>query len=445
MIRPYTALPTVDVDGKRLRAIGILKTVEEAVAAEGDCVRLRFANSADLVVLGGARHVRDWQQHEARFGKDVMTLPSSAAVGRLLLGDALTFAQDGDEWRRVRKLTLPQVNPKCASLQRALTESADWIVEEFATSAPVALRTLTLEWAVRAVMPPFIGHTCTLREGQRFATDTHQAFYALIQKAATVDRNALLRDPTLLNYRQRLHALVDASLNGIAEEPDTMLAQLYHALDVARHPDRKASLVNQVMGNLSGSIDNPATSLQWCLIHLARHPEVQARIYQEASALPRDGIGLQKCPITLAAVKEALRLTPVSSLVERTVLQDIDIDGYRLPAGTAVLFSPWLVHHDARFWPEPMRFNIDRFLQGPIPPYHYFPFGTGKRHCVGMSLSLHQLVITLARLSLSCRYQLSTGTRTVDLRPEFGLNLAPRGDVSLTATPLAAPISADSF
>jgi len=80
MIRPYTALPTVDVDGKRLRAIGILKTVEEAVAAEGDCVRLRFANSADLVVLGGARHVRDWQQHEARFGKDVMTLPSSAPL-----------------------------------------------------------------------------------------------------------------------------------------------------------------------------------------------------------------------------------------------------------------------------------------------------------------------------------------------------------------------------
>ncbi|MFP1910040.1 cytochrome P450 [Lonsdalea quercina] len=445
MIRPYTALPTVDVDGKRLRAIGILKTVEEAVAAEGDCVRLRFANSADLVVLGGARHVRDWQQNEARFGKDVMTLPSSAAVGRLLLGDALTFAQDGDEWRRVRKLTLPQVNPKCASLQRALTESADWIVEQFATSAPVTLRTLTLEWAVRAVMPPFIGHTCTLREGQRFATDTHQAFYALIQKAATVDRNALLRDPTLLNYRQRLHTLVDASLNGIAEEPDTMLAQLYHALDIARHPERKASLVNQVMGNLSGSIDNPATSLQWCLIHLARHPEVQARIYQEARALPHDGIGLQKCPITLAAVKEALRLTPVSSLVERTVLQDIDIDGYRLPAGTAVLFSPWLVHHDARFWPEPMRFNIDRFLQGPIPPYHYFPFGTGKRHCVGMSLSLHQLVTTLARLSLSCRFQLATGTRPVDLRPEFGLNLAPRGHVSLTATPLAAPISADSF
>lgn len=445
MIRPYAVLPTFEVDGTRLRAIGILKTVEEAVATEGDCVRLRFADSADLVVLGGARHVRDWQQKEACFGKDVMTLPSSAAVGRLLLGDALTFAQDGDEWRQVRKLTLPQVNPKCASLQRALTESADWLVEQFATSMPVTLRALTLEWAVRAVMPPFIGHTCTLREGQRFAIDTHQAFYALIRKAATVDRSALLHDPTLLDYRQRLHALVDASLNGIAEEPDTMLAQLYHALDVARHPERKASLANQVMGNLSGSIDNPATSLQWCLIHLARHPEVQTRIYQEARAQPRDGISLQKCPLTLAAVKEALRLTPVSSLVERTVLQDIDIDGYRLPAGTAVLFSPWLVHHDARVWPEPMRFNIDRFLQGPVPPYHYFPFGTGKRHCVGMSLSLHQLVITLARLSLSCRVQLATGTRPVDLRPEFGLNLAPRGDVSLTATPLAAPISADSF
>ncbi|OSN04341.1 cytochrome P450 [Lonsdalea iberica] len=445
MIRPYAVLPTFEVDGTRLRAIGILKTVEEAVATEGDCVRLRFADSADLVVLGGARHVRDWQQKEACFGKDVMTLPSSAAVGRLLLGDALTFAHDGDEWRRVRKLTLPQVNPKCASLQRALTESADWLVEQFATSMPVTLRALTLEWAVRAVMPPFIGHTCTLREGQRFAIDTHQAFYALIRKAATVDRSALLHDPTLLNYRQRLHALVDASLSGIAKEPDTMLAQLYHALDVARHPERKASLANQVMGNLSGSIDNPATSLQWCLIHLARHPEVQTRIYQEARAQPRDGISLQKCPLTLAAVKEALRLTPVSSLVERTVLQDIDIDGYRLPAGTAVLFSPWLVHHDARVWPEPMRFNIDRFLQGPVPPYHYFPFGTGKRHCVGMSLSLHQLVITLARLSLSCRVQLATGTRPVDLRPEFGLNLAPRGDVSLTATPLAAPISADSF
>lgn len=445
MIRPYTALPTVDVDEKRLRALGILKTVEEAVAAEGDVVRLRFANSADLVVLGGARHVRYWQQNDDRFGKDVLTLPSSAAVGRLLLGDALTFAQDGDEWRQRRKLTVPQVNPKCASLQQSVTESADWLVGQFATSAPVALRDLTLEWAVRAVMPPFIGHRCTRREGQRFATETHQAFYALIQKAATVDRETLLRDPILLNYRQRLHTLVEASLLGIADEPDTMLAQLYHALDVARHPERKASLVNQVMGNLSGSIDNPATSLQWCLIHLARHTDVQARIAQETRALPPDGISLQKCPVTLAAVKESLRLTPVSSLVERTVLQDIEIAGYRIPTGTAILFSPWLVHHDARLWPEPMQFNVDRFLQGPIPPYHYFPFGTGKRHCVGMSLSLHQLVITLARLSQRCQFQLAPGTRPVDLRPEFGLSLAPRGDVSLTATPLATPVSLGSF
>ncbi|OSM95654.1 MULTISPECIES: cytochrome P450 [Lonsdalea] len=445
MIRPYTALPTVDVDGKRLRTIGILKTVEDAVAAAGDLVRLRFADSADLVVLGGASQVRYWQQNDDRFGKDVMTLPSSAAIGRLLLGDALTFAQEGDEWRRGRKLTVPQVNPKCAPLQQSVTESAAWLADQFATSAPVALRDLTLEWAVRAVMPPFIGHTCTLREGQRFATETHRAFYALIQKAATVDRETLLNDPLLLNYRQRLHTLVEASLIGIADEPDTMLAQFYHALDVAHYPERKASLVNLVMGNLSGSIDNPATSLQWCLIHLARHPDVQARIAQETHALPPDGIGLQKCPVTLAAVKEALRLTPVSSLVERTVLQDIEIEGYGIPAGTAILFSPWLVQHDARIWPEPMQYNIDRFLQGPIPPYHYFPFGTGKRHCVGMSLTLHHLVITLARLSLSCRFQLAPGTRPVDLRPEFGLNLAPRGDVSLTVTPLAIPVSTGSF
>lgn len=442
MTLPRSALPTVVVDMKRLHAFGILKIVEEAVAAQGDLVRLRFADSADLVVLGAARHVRFWQQHYDRFAKEVMKLPSSSAVGRLLLGDALTFARDGDEWRQGRKLTMPLVSPKLDLMQRALGDCADWLVSRFAAPQPLKLRELTLEWAVRSVMPPFIGRAVTLQEGKRFATETHQAFYYLIQQAAVSDRDTLLNDPALHAWRRGLHDIVNAGLQGREAEPDTMLAQLWQALEVATHPERHASLVNLVMGNLSGSIDNPATSLQWCLIHLAQHPEVQERIRQEASALDPACNALQKYPVTQAAVKEALRLTPVSSLIERTLREETEIDGYLIPADTNVLFSPWLVHRDAGFWHQPLQFNVDRFLQGAIPPHHYFPFGTGKRNCVGMTLALNQLVLTLARLSLSCRYQLAPTTRRPELRPEFGLNLAPRGDVALIATPLTTQLSA---
>ncbi|WP_021015516.1 cytochrome P450 [Prodigiosinella confusarubida] len=436
MTLPYDALPAHQVALQRLQAIGVLRIIEEAVQQHGPLVRLQFAGSEDLVILGAAEHVRFWQNHYDSFAKEISTLPSSSAVGRILLGDALTFAADGDEWRKGRRLTMPLVSPRLDTIQLALTDSAEWLVAQFQSGAVNSLRDVCGEWAVRAVMPPFMGQVFSLQESKLFAAEIHKAFFDLIQKATTSNRETLLQAPELLKIRQKMNDMVDRAIANMNNEPDTMLAALYRAMEIDQHPSQKSSLVNLVIGNLSGSIDNPATSLQWCLIHLAQHPEVQARIRQEAAGLDYRNWSIQKCPVTLAAVRECLRLTPVSSLIERTTRQRVEIEGYLLPPGVNVMFSPWLVHRNAQLWPEPLRFDIDRFLHDTVPTHHFFPFGTGKRNCVGMTLSLNQLTITLSRLALSCRWQVAASTRALDLRPQFDLNLAPRGDVALTASPL---------
>jgi cytochrome P450 len=180
--------------------------------------------------------------------------------------------------------------------------------------------------------------------------------------------------------------------------------------------------------------ETTANALAWALHLLANHPAEQDLVRAELAALdePATVADLPRLRYTGAVVNETMRLYPPAWVILRHLTQERTIAGYRLAAGSALLFSPWVVHRDPQWWPEPHRFRPDRWLSGEVPPhrYAYFPFGGGPRQCIGNDFAITEAVLVLATLLRDWRVAAALGTPPV--RPRPLVTLRPGDGVWLT-------------
>ncbi|MET2948315.1 cytochrome P450 [Vibrio owensii] len=431
-----TTLPCHRVSNRALQAKGILDAIEKAYQPDSPMFTLQFDNGSQTLILADSRHVQYWLDHDDHFTKEMNDTRSSSALGRIQLGQSLTFAHDGDEWRQLRALTTPTVNPKQPGLKQANEDAALWLSDCFSSQSIIGdLWPLCLEWATRCVLAPFLGSQIDTDTAIALTKRHQEVFFHLVEQAEYQDKAALYLDLHVQAFRSELALIIDKALHHAPPDDTTQLRQLAQRLDIQRHPEQLAFLTDLMMGNLLGSVDNPASTLQWCLVHLARHPKVIAQIRQESHNMAHRGWSIQRCPVTLAAIKECLRLSPVQPLVERCTARDIILDGVPIAKGTHVLFCSWLIHRNAQYWPHPDEFDIHRFTERQRPdPTQYFPFGIGPRTCVGMSLTLNQLAMALLVLCREHDWSLDQSVTSLQLRPEFKLNLRPRGPICIRTT-----------
>jgi cytochrome P450 len=103
-----------------------------------------------------------------------------------------------------------------------------------------------------------------------------------------------------------------------------------------------------------------------------------------------------KLPLLDATVREVLRLQPVVPMVGRVLQRPMRVGGWDLPSGTPVLLSIYLVQRRPDIYPDPTRFDPDRFLRQKFAPSEWFPFGGGIRRCIGVAFALFEMKIVLA-------------------------------------------------
>ncbi len=126
-----------------------------------------------------------------------------------------------------------------------------------------------------------------------------------------------------------------------------------------------------------------------------------------------------------------MRLYPPAWIVGRRAIGEYAVDGYTLPPRSIVLVSPYVLHRDARFFPEPDRFMPERWtpeFRQALPPFAYFPFGGGTRRCIGESFAWMELVLVMATLAQQWRLRLVPGhpvvpQPVVTLRLKHGLRM----------------------
>jgi cytochrome P450 len=143
--------------------------------------------------------------------------------------------------------------------------------------------------------------------------------------------------------------------------------------------------------------DTTASALSHLLFHLGQNPELQQRLRVEAQAIDKpylDYEDLDKMPLMEVAVKEALRLHPSVMMMQRRTINDCELGGYKIPPNTILFLAPQHTHRMAEYWDEPLKFDIDRWLEPRMEhkrhTFSWVGFGGGAHKCIGMHFALMQ-------------------------------------------------------
>ncbi len=222
-----------------------------------------------------------------------------------------------------------------------------------------------------------------------------------------------------------LLALIARKRMDASAQPD-VLAALIRARDDDGTGMTDVELLGQTTTLLIAGHETSSNALTWTLFLLSQHPEVQADLVDELeSVLHGDAPAveqLRSLPLLERVVKESMRLIPPGALTSRVATAPFAIGPYELPKDAIVTISQYLTHRLPDLYPEPRRFQPQRWEHIDPSPYEYLPFGAGPRMCIGASFAMMEIKIVLAMLLQRYRLQPVPGTR-VDWQVK--LTLAP--------------------
>jgi cytochrome P450 len=174
------------------------------------------------------------------------------------------------------------------------------------------------------------------------------------------------------------------------EERDDVLSLMLAARHEGGSPMSDAEIRDELLTLLVAGHETTATALAWAVERLARHPEKLEHLREEVLA--------GEHAYLTATIQETLRLRPVISIVIRRLTEPVEVGGYELPAGAAVVPAIHLVHRDPRIYPDPERFLPERFLEQPPGTYTWIPFGGGVRRCLGAAFAQFEMTVVLREL-----------------------------------------------
>jgi len=216
-------------------------------------------------------------------------------------------------------------------------------------------------------------------------------------------------------------------------QPKDLLARLVAARDAETGGGMNAKEVrDEVVTIFMAGHETTAQALTWTWYLLALHPAVEARLHDEVGAVLGGRTphydDIAKLAYTRMVIEESMRLYPPAHTMAREPIAADEILGSRIAAGSIVLISPWLLHRKASLWPEPHRFNPERFAAEP-PRYSYIPFGAGQRICIGAAFAMTEAILILAMIAQRYRLRLKSAH---PIEPQGLITLRPRHGMRMT-------------
>lgn len=225
---------------------------------------------------------------------------------------------------------------------------------------------------------------------------------------------ALSRIPTPGNRRYlaaiaRAHPVIRA-LTAQSESSTTsrqnLLAQLTSARDhETGRPMGAQQIHDEIVTFFLAGTESPGTILSWIFYQLAQNPEIENQLHEELDRVlagrPVELADLHRLPYVDRLLTEASRYY-ASWAFTRRALRSVQLGATTIPAGSIVMYSPYMLHHDPRFFAEPDSFNPDRWLASPtksLPRGAFVPFGNGGHRCIGESLAGVQMTVAVATIA----------------------------------------------
>jgi len=405
-----------------------LSLLQDLQSQYGNLVGLEQENGRQAVFINDAAEVRQLLvKHHSKYRKG----PGFERV-RMLLGNGI-IVSDGDIWRRARTMIQPAFSRqnvhRLISLMIDSTQKRAIAWEEVARAGgelniTQEMSDFGLELILRTVFGP---------DYERRIMQDGKNPFAFLSRDSTRDLRVVMQ---LRELRELLLSIIAERRAQVDIEQFDFLSIYLSATDKSGNGFTNDELLDELMTLIVAGYETSAGTLNWAWYLIARNAEAERQLLQEARqklAQPNliDQESLTDMVYAQALLEETLRLYPPVWLFTRRAEHNDVFTDFDVSAGADIYLSPYILHRTKEYWPDPDRFDPDRF--GPHGQYKkgdrpYFPFSLGPRRCLGEYFSFLEMKVHLGLLIQNFHMTLAT---EIEPELELGINLRTLNDIFL--------------
>ncbi len=390
------------------------------------------------------------QQVMVTNGKNYPKSPISRQTLKPLLGNGL-FVSEGELWQRQRKISSP------VGHSNRLAGYADTVIREGqAMLADWRRRPADSEIDVSEAFTILTADViCQLMFSYRLGDKVHTLYDSFQEYTATHGRMHLaellglpdwLPRPGMLKGRRAvkkfdsvIHDIIAASRDANGDIPDNLIQMLVAYRDENGKPMPPSLIRDEVASIFLAGHETTALTVGWAFYLLELHPDIEARLHAELDRVlggrTPTFADVPSLVFTRAIIDETLRLYPPVHVFSKQAVAADEICGQKIPVGSYITISSWVLHRHKLLWEDPDAFKPDRFLpenSDKIIPFSYIPFGAGARVCLGKHLGLLESVLLLAMIAQSFKLRVREG---FVVKPVGRMTLRPQGGLPMRITP----------
>ncbi len=356
---------------------------------------------------------------------------------RWFFGEGL-LTNEGESWLRQRRLSQPAFHrERISSYGEIMTGYTAQMLEKWRDGETrdihQEMMRLTLQIVVRALFNVEAEETQQISLAMNYVMRSATGIRLLVPPIARY-----LPTPHMIGFRRAVRHLDETVYSIIArhrahQDSGDLLSMLINARDEDGSRMSDKQLRDEVLTFLLAGHETTALALTWTWYLLSQHPDVEERLHRELDYVLAGGLpqfsDLPRLSYAERVIKESMRLYPPAWSVARTVISDFELRGYRIPSGANVVMSQWIMHRHPKYFPEPEKFDPDRWLgerSQTLPRFAYFPFGGGPRQCIGASFAMMEATLLLATIAQQFQLRRAPDHRVVPvpsftLRPKYGM------------------------
>lgn len=411
----------------------------QAQTTYGDIYQLNLGVT-ELMVLNHPRHAQHVLVDNARNYRKGGPIWDSL---RTLLGNGLPVSE-GDFWLRQRRMMQPHFHRR--RLAALTNEIADALAQGLAVwpeaagpEDPFDVMQGVTQLTMRVIMRALFGTSLP----QSDMADASQALAFtldhLLQGIFTQSLPSWLPVPGRRRYAQAVATIdrvVFDAIDRCRSNPDegSLIPMLLDMVDAESGEQMTPhQLRDEAVTMFLAGYETTATALAWAFHFLTQDPALLTRLQAETDAVLEGrtpGLAdLPQMPYSRQVFQEALRYYSPSWQLTRTAVEADQIDGFAISPGQNVAVMQHTIHHHPEFWPEPARFDPDRFKPGTSadrPATAWIPFGAGQRLCIGQELALMEGQLALTMIAQRFDVRALSGRVA---RPQAGITLRPQDGV----------------
>lgn len=382
--------------------------VDDLVSTHGDVVGLDVLGFDELYVLA----------HPDHFERALLTDRESFVKGgefESAFGTAV-IAAEGSDWREQRDLLSPFFyRDRIGEYGDAMVVQIERRVARWEPGERRSLRESMQHLTLDVIFATVLGRELEVEGDDRLrrAADGLNGRFAptswvLPEWVPTPNRRRFARSVAVLGD-EVMRLLETSAPDGDATD---LVSALAGRSDGAGYPRSDDEIRDQLIGMVFAGHETTALALTFTWYLLATHPRVRERFHAELDAvLDGDAPSMADVPAleyTDAVLRESLRLYPPVHTIPRETAREVEVGGYRLPAGADVHLSTVQVHRDERFYDDPGAFRPERWTgdgESSLPRFAYVPFGSGPRRCLGQQFATVEAKLVLATIGRRFRLE----------------------------------------